>query len=101
MKNRDLAELALSILGITAVIDIGRLSGPSGYFVPESWHYWFFVGILFCLPRLDSQSIPAESAAEIPEPHSPLAGLDRRSSLPASGADLSGNGKDARDENQR
>jgi hypothetical protein len=84
LKKKNLAELALAIMGTLLIIDIGRMSGPAGYYVPESWHYWFFVGILFCLPRLageDSQEkegIPAPSSVSSVD-FQPAASLRSRS----------------------
>ncbi|MFC2172802.1 O-antigen ligase family protein [Acidobacteriota bacterium] len=56
LNNPRFRQLSAAIGTLMLVIDIGKFAGPSGYYVPESWHYWFFVGSLFAMERLDQES---------------------------------------------
>jgi hypothetical protein len=63
LRTRRYRELSIALLGSIFAIDVARLGGPAGYYPPDSWHYWFFLGLLMAVPSAD-QELAAEEEAE-------------------------------------
>jgi len=64
LKTARYRELSLALMCSLLAIEVARLGGPAGYFPPDSWHYWFFLGLITVLPRADEELAAEELAAE-------------------------------------
>lgn len=66
LRTERYRELAIALAASLFSIEVARLGGPSGYFPPDSWHYWFFAALLMNLKQADAELAEEELALAAP-----------------------------------
>jgi O-antigen ligase len=65
LKTSRYRELSIGLLCSLFALDVARNGGPTGYYPPEAWQYWFFAALLMLIPKFDEEL--ADEQAELHE----------------------------------